>query len=362
MLQWRAGNRDAFRRPTTLVIAVDLVLATRPKASTGIERYAVNLFKALRDISPETIAFVDRRSTVLDGPGVISIEGGFKGWALMPFASSYRAAKFDILLCPAFPPSPLALFSKTPVSRIIHDDFPWTRSATLNARGRFLFRDVETRMAPRYRPLFAPTDLMARSLAGILGRDVITIGNAPGLDLDAAPPVGERRPQLVAVGTIEPRKNYEAVLALTTHLPKSWSVAVVGRKGWGDVATDWDRRLDEKVGSLTWHGHASDADLLALYRTSSCFISMSLAEGFNMPLVEAGSLGLPIVCSDIVIHRTVAPPWAHFAPLTISPEHLSDIVLQASSALPAAADVAAYRQRFSWKAIAHKLERDIADD
>jgi hypothetical protein len=42
-----------------VTIAVDLVLATRPNASTGIERYAINLFEALRRIAPEAIAFVD---------------------------------------------------------------------------------------------------------------------------------------------------------------------------------------------------------------------------------------------------------------------------------------------------------------
>ncbi|CAN5422245.1 hypothetical protein BH10PSE15_BH10PSE15_02180 [soil metagenome] len=341
-------------------IAVDLVLATRPNASTGIERYAINLFKALRDIAPDTVAFVDRRSSVLEGEGIRRVKGGFGGWVSLPFSAQYRAQPISALICPAFPPSPIAIFGKTPIYRIIHDDFPWTRSHAMNARGRLLFKHLEGWMAPRYAALFAPTDLMARNLASILKLSVATIGNAPGIDLSTAPSPDRRAPQLIAVGTIEPRKNYEAVLALAADLPRPWSVAVVGRNGWGKIATDWERHVQERGGALAWHGHASDAALLGLYQTSTCFISMSLAEGFNMPLVEAGSLGLPVICSDIEIHRQVAPPWAHLVPLSIPPSDLSKLVIQVSQNPPAQAEVSAYRQQFGWQSIAARLTHEIA--
>ena len=61
-------------------IAVDLVLATRPKASTGIERYALNLFEALGSIAPDTIGFVDDASSLPPAPNLIRVKGGFKGW------------------------------------------------------------------------------------------------------------------------------------------------------------------------------------------------------------------------------------------------------------------------------------------
>lgn len=291
---------------------------------------------------------------------MLRVQGGFKGWLSLPFDRQYRARKFDTLVCPAFPPSPFALHSKIPVARIIHDDFPWTRTHTLNVRGRMLFKHIETWMAPRYKPLVAPTKPMAENLATILARDVGTIGNAPGLNLSAAPMADRRVPRLIAVGTVEPRKNYDAVLAVTSRLPESWSVAVVGRKGWGQIADDWDRHIEEQDGRLAWHGHASDEALLGLYQTSTCFVSMSLAEGFNMPLVEAGSLGLPVVCSDIAIHRQVAPPWARFVPLTITPDALADVILEASTAMPAEPDVAAYRSQFSWQAIARALESEMS--
>jgi glycosyltransferase involved in cell wall biosynthesis len=337
------------------VIGVDLVLATRPNATTGIERYALNLFAALRDIAPGSIAFVDRSTSLIDGPDVVRVRGGFPGWMSLPAMPAFRQRKPDILLSPAFPPSPLMLATGIPVARIIHDDFPWTRTKKLNVRGRALFKHFEKLAAPRYHAVYAPTDLMARSLSTILRREVGTIGNAPGIDLAKAPEPRTRQQQVIAVGTIEPRKNYEALLGALAHLPVDWTGAVVGRNGWGPIAADWDTHVARNAGRLAWHGHASDEALLALYRESACFVSMSFAEGFNMPLVEAGSLGLPVVVSDIEIHRSVAPPWARFVPLSASPEALAQALLEAAALTITPSAIEAYRRTFSWDNIAREL-------
>lgn len=338
-----------------MAIGVDMVLATRPKATTGIERYALNLFEALRKVAPDTIAFVDSSTKLVDGPGVVRVKGGFPGWLSLPVTGAFRRHRPDVLLCPAFPPGPLMLGAGVPVARIIHDDFPWTRTSALNVRGRALFKHFETLAAPHYQAIFAPTQLMASSLATILGRQVATIGNAPGIDLSRAPEPGAQARQVIAVGTIEPRKNYEALVAALAHLPGEWNAAVVGRKGWGPIAGEWDARIEQSSGRLAWHGHASDESLLALYRQSSCFVSMSLAEGFNMPLVEAGSLGLPVVVSDIEIHRSVAPPWARFVPLSATPEMLAQAIREASAVSIPPADIEAYRRTFSWDTIARDI-------
>lgn len=338
-----------------MVIGVDLVLATRPNATTGIERYAINLFLALRAIAPDTVAFVDSFSKIVTGPGIVPVKGGVGGWLSLPAMGAFRDHRPQVLLCPAFPPSPLALARGVPVARIIHDDFPWTRSQALNARGRALFRHFETLAASRYKAVYAPTELMARSLTAILKREVATVGNAPGIDLSKAPEAGVRLRRAISVGTIEPRKNYEALVAAMPHLPADWSAAVVGRKGWGAIADDWDDVVRREGVRLAWHGSASDESLLALYQESSCFVSMSHAEGFNMPLVEAGSLGLPVVVSDIEIHRSVAPPWARFVPLSAPAETLARSILEASAHPVAPAAIEAYRRTFSWDNIARDI-------
>lgn len=337
------------------MIGVDLILSTRPEATTGIERYALNLFSALRKIAPDTVAFVDSTTSLIDGPGVVRVGGGVAGWLSLPEKCAFRRHSVDILLCPAFPPSPLLIGTGTLVARIIHDDFPWTRTKSLNLRGRLLFKHFESFAAPRYHSIYAPTELMARNLSLTLGREVHAIGNAPGIDLDKAPGSRSHKLQIIAVGTIEPRKNYEALLGTLAYLPPEWTAAVVGRRGWGAIVSDWEAHVAASGERLSWYGRASDDDLLALYQESACFMSMSLAEGFNMPLVEAGSLGLPMVVSDIEIHRTVAPPWACFVSLSAPPAMVAQAVSEAVAVNICPDDVEAYRRSFSWDNIARNI-------
>ncbi|MEK6227672.1 MAG: glycosyltransferase family 1 protein [Chloroflexota bacterium] len=52
-------------------------------------------------------------------------------------------------------------------------------------------------------------------------------------------------------------------------------------------------------------GYVADADLQELVRTATAFVYPSLAEGFGLPILEAMSLGTPVVCSSLPVHLEV---------------------------------------------------------
>ena len=64
-----------------------------------------------------------------------------------------------------------------------------------------------------------------------------------------------------------------------------------------------------------------------LYRSSDVYVTAAYAETFAHPLVEAMSCGLPIVASDLPVHREICRDAAVYFP-PFSPEELADRVAQ----------------------------------
>ena len=105
------------------------------------------------------------------------------------------------------------------------------------------------------------------------------------------------------VGTLEPRKNVRRLLRSYCHYLKSSNspklLVLVGREGWleeGLTGYIADLDLSQKVRAL---GYVDDATLLWLYKNCMAMIYPSLYEGFGLPVLEAMSLGAPVITSDV---------------------------------------------------------------
>ena len=64
-------------------------------------------------------------------------------------------------------------------------------------------------------------------------------------------------------------------------------------------------RIDEFGNRLFWHEQVGDAGLAQLYSDCDGLIAASFAEGFGLPIVEAGYFGKPVIASDIPVFREV---------------------------------------------------------
>jgi glycosyltransferase involved in cell wall biosynthesis len=192
----------------------------------------------------------------------------------------------------------------------IHDVVPWTHPETLTPRGVRWHRAMAARAHKYADAVVVDTHAVAQELSeyfdfGDRIRVVsAAVGSALKLPVDAeARAIGLKLPEryLLAVGTLEPRKGLEPLIkALALPQTQDLPLLIVGPEGWGDVDVSSiarDAALAE--GRVRTLGYLSDADLAVVQSRATAFVFPSLAEGFGLPVLEAMSLGTPVIHSDI---------------------------------------------------------------
>jgi glycosyltransferase involved in cell wall biosynthesis len=147
-------------------------------------------------------------------------------------------------------------------------------------------------------------DALTTHFPGAAGRiTVAPLGVAPTLSVPA-PAELETLPApgfVLAVGTVEPRKNLPRLVAayagLDPELQAAHRLVVVGAGGWSTGPTVAAlRSLGDRCLAL---GHVSDSALAELYRRCAVFCYPSLGEGFGLPVAEAMAAGAPVLTSGL---------------------------------------------------------------
>jgi glycosyltransferase involved in cell wall biosynthesis len=108
---------------------------------------------------------------------------------------------------------------------------------------------------------------------------------------------------LLAVGTIEPRKNLPTLLRafeeVTRERPSSnLRLVVAGGRGWLSAPLFESIERSPARDRVVLTGYVSDEQLRALYSACAAFVYPSLYEGFGLPPLEAMSCGAPVVAGS----------------------------------------------------------------
>jgi glycosyltransferase involved in cell wall biosynthesis len=181
---------------------------------------------------------------------------------------------------------------------------------------------------------------------------------------------GIQRPYLLAVGTLEPRKNLPFLLdvfaAVKNVIPHD--LVLVGPEGWlnGPFREKLERlKLGDRV-RLT--GFVSDEDLGAWYSGADLFAFPSIYEGFGLPTVEAMSCGAPVLTSNsscfpevvgdagVMVAPDAAAGWASAIVRILGDRGLRDDLIARGTARAAS---------FSWERTAaetYEVYRAVAND
>ena len=242
----------------------------------------------------------------------------------------------DAILYPYWPSPPFRRTGAPPAAIFVHDlafrirpqEVPWQQRLYL---GAVLGRSLRGAAA-----VLVPSESTRRDLIdhyavpGLESRiEVIAEGLPP--DVPAGPlPDGIKPGFILAVGTVEPRKNYPRLLAAFRQMrrrslpiiingrPGVPELVIAGRPGWayGDTL----QRIAAEPG-VRYLGHVDEATLTALYESASVLAFPSLYEGFGLPLLEAMSRGVPAVVGA----AGALPELAVGAAITVNPDDVDDI-------------------------------------
>ncbi len=105
-------------------------------------------------------------------------------------------------------------------------------------------------------------------------------------------------PFILAVSTLQPRKNYVRLIEAVARMPdQDIRLVFAGGKGWlyDSIFAAVERHgLRDRV---TFAGFVDDADLPALYSAARILAYPSLYEGFGLPMLEAMACGTPVAAS-----------------------------------------------------------------
>ena len=273
---------------------------------TGIERFTRTIISYLQTRS-------DLALTVYSGDRLVLLHH----LLLLPLSVLVnRRARVVLSL---FPPSPLFFLCARRTLFLAHDMFYLDRKDLLNWRARFYLSPCMLLGTKFLRHYLVNSEYTKQRLLAYVDKNKVTIEYLrPVIEnifnltyaerhIPSAGPI-----KLIAIGTVEPRKNYAYAIEIIERLRKvhqlDVQLQIFGRRGW-----KVDELTEGKPFVSVIEG-ADDAMLSAAIQSAHFIISTSLAEGLGLPMLEVQHGGLPAIASPIDAYQETLKGGAIFVP------------------------------------------------
>lgn len=326
--------------PSSRRLIVDLSTIAQHDAGTGIQRVVRALWHLLETIPLEGYVVVPVAATAKRGYCVAAIDGEHIGLP-SPEAQLVEIGSGDIFLGLDLAAHRLwrhrrqlarwkrrgaviaiTIYDLLPLRA--PDWFPPSTARNFDRWIRVVLRYADLALCISKQVVFDMRSLMQERGGG--AADILRLahlplsgdiaGSRPSGGLDAAGraiiKAMEQRPTILMVGTIEPRKGHDVLLAAFDQWRSECAEGVpdlvlVGRPGWRTEALQ-RRMLDHPARGqgFHWLNDASDELLAELYRRAQLVVIPSYGEGFGLPVAEALGYGRRVLARDLPVFRELA--------------------------------------------------------
>lgn len=209
--------------------------------------------------------------------------------------------------------STIGLFKGTKRFVVVHDITPtlfpkYHRLVSVIAQKLFMKKSLKN-----CDKVIAVSDQTKNDVAVYYGFDQKIHRIYPGLrDLDSheleSSTFLQADPFILAVGTIEPRKNHENLIKAFDIFCQNESdvnLIIVGSEGWKVKLGSLIEASPNKH-RIRYLGFVSKDHLAALYKQASMAAYVSIYEGFGFPVLEAMKMGCPVITSDVGSMKEIA--------------------------------------------------------
>jgi glycosyltransferase involved in cell wall biosynthesis len=291
---------------------------TRTDHHDGISRYGASLIAAVAKIADVSMLISDPRQLALLPDVPHTLISSPLSPAELFVARKVNRLNADVVVCPM---QTMGTWGrKYGLVLTLHDLIYYEHPAPpgfLPAPVRILWRLYHKAYWPQ-RLLLNRADVVAtisRTTEALMAkyrltsRPVRIVSNAPQPDQQPRDPDTLPEKTLLYMGSFMPYKNVETMLAGMAELP-DYTLHLLSR-----ITPQRRAELEALIpagASVVFHNGVTDDEYAELLRRTTALVSLSKAEGYGLPLVEAMALGTPVIASDTPIFREVGADAAMY--------------------------------------------------
>lgn len=314
-----------------MIIGIDANHANK-KDRTGVEEYCFQIIQALKNVIPESEQVILYSSSSLKGE-LANLPPHWKSkilrWPFRKLWTQIRLSMRFIFRKPDVYFSPGQILPCNPPRKtitMVHDSAFLEYPKAYRFWGRQYLKRMNKKIMKKSSLILTSSEFNKKELVkfyGInVGKKTVVIPLSSGtlqVPADFDPKnLGITKPYVLSIGRLETKKNTKQLLhAFTVAKQQSdLQLVLVGKPGVGfkDIYKEIDRNPYKE--DIVRMGFVDRTTVAGLLKKATMFVFPSIYEGFGIPVLEAMSIGTPVLAADIeVLHEVGGSAAIYVDPL-----------------------------------------------